>query len=348
MIPTCTTEGCTFDTTGRCVLGNEPDECPSRGAIVDLDESTGSSETEMAVEEDAAEGLTAAPLQAPPSTQVSLPLGGQLTYDDLEKIGSQRGYRMIGILGLPNAGKTAALVSLYLLAANGRLGTFRFRNSASLFGFDEIAAGTKAWDENGEMLEKIIKHTELADPRRPGFLHLRLHSDKLSGPVDFVFPDLPGEWTDSLIDRSDHERLGFMRSAEALWILIDGSALVDLERRQAVVNRAQRILSRVRQYFDPPPDLPILLVVSRRDQFESLPEEPMKRIQEEAAKRDIRLEVVEIASVSEHVDRTPGGFGIETLLNASIRLADPALMPPSAAVAPLTGSRQMLRFRSDV
>ncbi len=274
MTASCAYAGCTVDTTGLCVLGNDPSSCPSRATLSEYPEAAvpgklpepATAATEVTQEE--APSIAPPPLEAPKSTKVALPLGGQLTYDDLTRISAGRGLRLIGILGAPNAGKTASLVSLYLLAANAKMERLKFRNSESLFAFDQLASGARAWDTNGNMLEQIVEHTELADPRRPGFVHLRLYSEKANDIVDLVFPDLPGEWSDSLIDKSDHMRLEFLKSAQAIWIFVDGSALADPARRQVATGRAKNLLGRLKQFLDPAADVPILIVLTRRDQVE--------------------------------------------------------------------------------
>src|SRR5260221_5483273 len=51
-----------------------------------------------------------------------------LGLDEASKLMADRYAHMIGILGTPDAGKTAALVSLYLLLAKAKLKDFTFRS----------------------------------------------------------------------------------------------------------------------------------------------------------------------------------------------------------------------------
>ncbi|WP_158682309.1 TRAFAC clade GTPase domain-containing protein [Sphingopyxis sp. MG] len=330
-------------------MGNDPSSCPHRPASTEPSEiavPSSPTESEAAATEivqEEAQSVAPPPLEAPKSTKIALPLGGQLTYDDLLRIAARRGLRLVGILGAPDAGKTASLVSLYLLAANAKMERLKFRNSDSLFAFDQLASGTRAWDSNGKMLEQIVEHTELADPRRPGFVHLRLYSEKVSDIVDLVFPDLPGEWSDSLIDKSDHLRLGFLRSAQAIWVFVDGSALADPARRQVATGRAQNLLGRIRQFLDPAEDVPILLVLTRRDQVDSIPKDAVSRILEEATRRKLNVEVFEIASFSDGT-RVEPGHGLEQLLEASI-VVPPRQKMTFDNVVDASVTRQMLRFR---
>ena len=59
---------------------------------------------------------------------------------------AQRYVRLVAILGEPAAGKTACLVSLYLLLARGRLEGFAFADSTTLRGFEEISRGARRWN----------------------------------------------------------------------------------------------------------------------------------------------------------------------------------------------------------
>src|SRR5206468_4014081 len=110
-----------------------------------------------------------------------------------------------------DAGKTAALVSLYLLVSRDKLGGRHFADSRSLMGFDQISHGARRWNE-GALPDQLTVHTELGDDRSAGFLHLRLRSDD-GETVDILLPDLPGEWTAALIDSNRVDRLEFLKTA---------------------------------------------------------------------------------------------------------------------------------------
>jgi hypothetical protein len=114
---------------------------------------------------------------------------------------------LAGILGSPKAGKTALLVSLYLLAANGKLEGYKIADSETMRGIDDISRGARRWNQ-GQVPEEMTIHTELADERTPGFLHLRLRRLNDGKMLDLLLPDLPGEWSDSLID---HKRRRMIR-----------------------------------------------------------------------------------------------------------------------------------------
>lgn len=366
MTGTCAQNACTVDATGRCVLGNDADACPHRSIAIssrsDEDEGVERPDDEDLENDEDDEGdgdraakavaaevptlsvdQSAPPLRPPVSSKHQLPVSRQLGLGDLRNIMRNRPVRLIGVLGVPDAGKTATLVSLYLLAANAKLSGFEFRNSDSLLAFDQLARGARQWAEDGGMLAQMTLHTELEDPRRPSFLHIRLKAEKLGVEVDLAFPDLPGEWTDSFIDQSDSDRLQFLRGAEAIWVMADGVALADHQTRQHATNRVQLLLSRIRKYIDPISTVPVILVVTRRDKYESLPERMLAKIKEEADRWSLKFEVVEVAPFSKAQDIKPG-FGISELLCQSLSAYIEGDDPDDFAMLH-DSPRQIMRYR---
>ena len=106
----CRNEGCTFSATSICVLGNDPKDCPER--VV-------SSEQNLDLNTDA--GIDD---PSPVDTALKLPSGLVLGKEDVSCKMSRSYCQLVGILGSPGAGKTAALVSLYLLLAHRKLANF--------------------------------------------------------------------------------------------------------------------------------------------------------------------------------------------------------------------------------
>ena len=90
--------------------------------------------------------------------------------------------------------------------------------------FTEISQGTRRWNE-GQLPEQLTTHTELAEDRTAGFLHLRLKHLNQSEVVDLFFPDLPGEWTTKLIEENRVDRFEFLKRSDVVWLVIDGNNL---------------------------------------------------------------------------------------------------------------------------
>ncbi|WP_426420951.1 TRAFAC clade GTPase domain-containing protein [Bradyrhizobium genosp. A] len=255
-----------------------------------------------------------------------------------EMMGS-RYCRLIGVLGTPDAGKTAALVSLYLLLARNKLGRIRFRDSRSLMAFDELSQGARQWNE-GQPPDQLTVHTELADDRSAGFLHLRLAADGAESN-DLLLPDLPGEWTSSLIEKNRTDRLQFLKGADVLWLMLDGRQLTVLETRQLAIHRAKLLVQRVAALIDK--SVPLLLVVTRRDQCE-VDDKTLEEICAEAQSQGFSMEIFQIASFASAEGGVAAGSGIHELMLASMQTGrtTPEFWPEEADAA--LQNRAMMRF----
>src|SRR5947208_2715449 len=97
----CSQKECTVLQTGRCLLENDPATCPNRHA------------GDATTADDIAGQLRPALTQPP--AKPKFPASLTLSLEDAAIISSRRYATVVGILGLPDAGKTAAIVSLYLL-----------------------------------------------------------------------------------------------------------------------------------------------------------------------------------------------------------------------------------------
>jgi hypothetical protein len=222
----CRYEGCTVAVTGSCALEkDDPATCPNRIGIEDVANATVTSD----VEEDG--GALGAPVLASPVEIPSFPPSTTLGPEVIEEMMASGYVTVVGILGDPGSGKTACLTSLYLLVSNAVLEGWSCVDSRSLMAFEEIARGARRWNE-GQLPEQMTVHTEMADDRRTGFLHLRLRRASDGRRVDLALPDLPGEWTKTLIRSSRSDRLDFLRSADAIRLVVDGRTLENREQRK--------------------------------------------------------------------------------------------------------------------
>ena len=297
MLADCSQENCTVGTTGQCLLNHEPASgCPHYHALAQELESVMSDE-----------------LLSEPVQNASFPSSNTLTEDGLSFLMSSRYCTMIGIIGPPDSGKTAALVSLYLLLSYGRLADIEFADSKSLMAFDEISRGARRWTD-GSLPQQMTAHTELSDDRAAGFLHLRVRASSLEVPVDFLLPDLPGEWSTAMVEESRHDRLAFLHRADVIWLMVDGSRLAQKATRLASIHRTKLYLQRLKQFF---PELPrVILVVTRAD-TEAVSDKTLEIISKEAIELGIDLSVQAISSFSTNPD-VPAGTGIPELIQASI------------------------------
>lgn len=339
MSAACTFDGCTVGETGSCALERDPATCDHRIAALSSEAGVvGEAGAETAAE---AGGL-GAPVLDGPATASSFPSSRTLGPDVMSTLMGSRYVTVVGILGDPESGKTACLASLYLLVSNSALEGWTFADSKSLMGFEDIARGAREWNE-GAPPEQMTVHTEMADERRPGFLHLRLVRRSDGRRLDLALPDLPGEWTTALVATAKSERLEFLRSAEVIWIVVDGRTLADREKRQGVVSRLGQLVGRLKTLIGD--TLPRLIVLATHHDEVALEPSVLARIAAELAKKEVGAEVIEVAPFSGDQAVKPG-HGLAKLIEttAGVPVTPPAFWP---ATTPKAEGRAFLRYRSD-
>lgn len=283
----CARQDCTVAETNKCLLNNEPSSCPDR----------------LATKEAKAASAVDLPRKA------VFPGSRACTLSTARGLMAERYVHLVGILGEPNAGKTGCLVSLYLSVGQGSLDGFFFVDSRTLMGFEEISQGARRWNE-GRIPEQFTDHTVLADNRAAGFLHIRLARAQQGNRIDLLCSDLPGEWTTELIERNRVDRLGFLKRADVIWLVVDGTELVAPDKRQVCVHRTKLAIERLSDFLGGGRRL--ILVVTRRDQ--QLPEEGLVQdICTAGTERGFETEWVAVASFSNDGD-VAAGTGIPTLI----------------------------------
>jgi hypothetical protein len=175
----CNQAECTVTATGICLLNNDPTTCLHRIAQqADDDQINVAAEVASVLER--------------PTTKSKFPPSGSLSPAEANLLMSERYCRVVGILGAPDAGKTASLVSIYLLLAHNGLEQFEFADSHTIMALEEISRGARRWNE-GRPPDQMTVHTERPDERIPGFMHLRVQCVSSGEWIDMLFPDLPGE-----------------------------------------------------------------------------------------------------------------------------------------------------------
>jgi hypothetical protein len=326
MDKSCLKPDCTVAQTGICLLNNDPNTCPER-TIIGMDKPVDNINT-----------IDTA-LETPP-TQSRFPSSLALSPEDAQVLMCKNYCYLIGILGAPDAGKTAALVSLYLLLAGNKLNGFEFRDSRSIRALDDISRGARRWND-GKTPEQMTAHTELADERSPGFMHLRLFQQSTTETVDFLLPDLPGEWSTSLIDLNRIDRMGFLKSADCIWIMVDGRQLTQPTTRQHALHRTKILMQRVASFLEgniPP----FTLVITWLDAG-TPSEQTIHALKAEANALGVTLNIREIASFSD--TGLQPGTGISDLISSVLKAPN---MPPAFwqdSLENKTG-RAYMRFRN--
>jgi len=304
-----------------CVRGNPPDECPHRPLLTDVelvdddderqqsDADGRESSSDVARLLDVGGAVLDAPTELP-----TLPPSRTLDLDKANAMMAARQTCMIGIVGLPGAGKTACLVSAYLLLAKGEFEGFSFSDSATLRAFEEIARGSRMWVK-GNPPEQITAHTTLSDDREAGFLHLRLRRDCDGRLFDLLLPDLPGEWSKELIDFNNVARLEFLKSSSVIWFMVDGRQFANDESVAYARYRASLLIERLAELLGEHRPR-ILLVPTWRD-VGDFPDAEVARLSETATGLGFEIEMAPIASFSWNED-VPPGDGVAKLVERSI------------------------------
>jgi hypothetical protein len=306
MSSACNFEGCTVGETGACALERDPATCEHAVKIV-FEHHGG-----HAMGADDRDGIGSSVLPQPEQS-ATFPPSHTLGPEVVSNLMASRYVTVVGILGDPDSGKTACLASIYLLLSNAMLKGWAFADSKSLMGFEEIVRGARDWNE-GSPPDQMTMHTEMTDERRAGFLHLRLVRQSDGRRVDLALPDLPGEWTTKLVTTAQAERFEFMKAASVIWIVLDGRALADKERRQGIISRAGQLADRLTTMFvDRLPR--VLIVISHRDGG-AVAETVASRLLSELRRKGVEAAIVPVAPFSDD-EAMRAGFGISDLIDAT-------------------------------
>lgn len=339
MSGSCSYPGCTVDDTGICALERQPASCSNR---VTNQSGLDSLTDEFDRDKDSIDtsGLGAAVLGQPVQGSV-LGSSRALGLGALDVLMSSRYVNVVGILGDPESGKTACLASLYLLVSHAKLEGWSFADSKSLSAFEDIARGARDWND-GTAPEQMTVHTELADDNGPGFLHLKLTRASDGRRFDLALPDIPGEWTQAFVSTGRSERLDFMKSAEAVWVVLDGRALADIEKRHGVITRVGQLTQRLHTLMDG--RLPRMLIVVTHSDAHDLDETVVNRLQTELGRRGASAEVLGVAPFSDSPNKIPAGFGLAGLIDRTVATTKdrPVFWPFTDSP---DGSRAFIRYR---
>ena len=326
----CRNESCTFKETGICLLGNDPKDCPefivSGEHDSDLDIDVGIDETSSVV------------------TAIKLPSGLVLGKEDLSRKMSRSYCQLVGILGSPGAGKTAALVSLYLLLARGKLANFSYSDSDTLMAFEQISHGARRWNE-GNPGQELTQHTLMVDERQPGFLHLNLRHDDSARIFDVILSDLPGEWTTTLADENRFDRLKFLLSCDVIWIVMNGWDLHDKTKRRYEIHRTEVLVQRLVGNFGNL-KLPRLMIVTTHADLGNLEPTAVEDVILRATELGFDADLHHIASFAPDSDITPGQ-GLSELMSASLESNETNAIPTWHQNSEVY-HREILKFRARV
>ncbi|WP_033840771.1 TRAFAC clade GTPase domain-containing protein [Bordetella bronchiseptica] len=341
MSGSCNYEGCTVDETQTCALERDPSTCENRLGRVVADAAPTTPQSSDEIASQVSERL-GAPVLEQPTRASAFPSSQTLGLENLNALMGTRYVKVVGILGDPESGKTACLASLYLLLSHAMLKGWTFADSKSLTGFEEIARGARDWN-NGQAPDQMTVHTDLSDDHGPGFLHLRLVRMSDGRRVDLALPDIPGEWTQAFVNIARSDRLDFIKSAEAIWIVLDGRALANIEKRHGLIARVGQLAGRLSTMLHG--RIPRLITVVTHRDLHPLEDAVAAKLRAEFGRRGANTEIVNIAPFSDNPD-VPPGFGIAELIDKTV---DAPLEQPIfwQSTEPVDDDRAYLSYRRD-
>ena len=238
--------------------------------------------------------------------------GFEVGFHDVVPIMLRRYTHLVGILGSSNVGKTCLLASLYLLASHGELlPEYYFDGSLTLQGFEERVRGLRKWEE-GRLPEQLVEHTRLQDPRRPAFMHLCIKENRHNGRwIDLLMTDLPGEWTDNMIDQqSAINRLNFLERADGIIYVIDGMLVNSIENQHREVYRATVAIDRLFVNILKDRHIPLIFVISKCDEIDMQYPNGVQQIAQHAEQYGLKVNVVLTAAISKKPDCFSSGTGV--------------------------------------
>lgn len=239
MIEYCQNLECNFP-NGSCARRIAPTECPDAptSGVVEAD-------SQYTPFEQGAEGIPWS--------------GDALSLSTIALTYGLRRPHIVALVGLPDAGKTSFLTTLYHRIRHEPLGGRAFAGSFTLRGWEVLHQNLK-WRQS--MPPAYPPRTSGAR-REPGLLHLSLRGPDEDLPTDVLLADTPGEWFQTFSRDTNvpgaHTTLDL---ADGFLLTLNPVSLSDA-RRHAM---RQRLMGLIRRVKESVPDKPVVLVLSHADQ----------------------------------------------------------------------------------
>jgi hypothetical protein len=129
-----------------------------------------------------------------------------------------------------------------------------------------------------------------------------------------------------------------------IWVTLDGRQLIDIDTRQQVLHRTGLLLERLSRFLEPNVP-PVFVVISHKD-FGDPSQASINKLNSEAARLNLSMKIVQVASFSDN-DAIMPGTGIAELIDISLKStssSSPGVLWPDSVVDEF--NRQFLNFRS--
>jgi len=318
---TCSLEDCTAAETGKCVLSKPtPESCSNFVPLISGIKATSDKSIDMEEAGDLPEIISddeRTPESRPGRT---FQWGNELGKMDALTLMRSRYCHLIGVLGITDAGKTCFLSSLYLMASNGILPTpFKFSGSLTLQAFEDRARGLREWKE-GALPSQLVDNTYLADPRQPSLLHLGIRrSDGDRERFDLLLTDLPGEWTDNLVNSAKHaDSFKFLQRADGIILVIDGNRLIS-DDRHVDLQDMKYFCERLATEVSISAGTPFVILVSKGDEIDMKMPSVASELEDFVRSLGFQATTILAAAFSRKPEEVPSGTGIFDAVEAIIR-----------------------------
>lgn len=222
----CKREDCTLAKDGKCIEGVSVSDCIN---VQHSELSSGEIEQEPKPTQEPS--TTARPIDH------QLHPAEELNDEDANAITRDRLTKLIIVAGLPKAGKTTLLVSLYRSLLAGPFANYNFAGSLTLHG----------WELRGHLSSLVSDQVKPDTERTLGmsYLHLRLKSCNGDGsPQDMLFTDITGERFRDIRDSAqDCREMDLLKRADHFVLVLDGLSLCSQSERHITYHNAEMILN---------------------------------------------------------------------------------------------------------
>lgn len=309
----CIKKDCTVASTGICLDLIKPvTECPNFIPAADVSVvDTDIVETSESTSPEPAHELTPA-LKSQPTIGRRFHAGTELGIYDAAELMRGHYSHLIGVLGQTDAGKTAFLSALYLMASRGWLKPdYIFAGGLTLQGFEDRVRRVREW-ENGQLADKFMLHTQLGDARSPSFMNLAIKELRAKKRrIELLLTDLPGEWTSSLVRRIETAtRFSFFKRADGIIYAIDGPLLAEASSRHVEVHNAKLLLARLLHSPIVTSDTPLVLLLTKSDELNMVAPPATTQIVDEATKLGFKPKLILSSSFSRKPAIIESGTGV--------------------------------------
>jgi Double-GTPase 2 len=272
-----------------------------------------------------------------PQAQAHADRPSALTTEQANSLAARRRPTVLVLAGAIGCGKTSVYAAIYERLGRGPFGGYTFAGSETIPGFEQRCHW---WRTDSGTTEQYMRHTQAEDLP---WLHIRLGDVERREPVrDLLFGDFDGEFFDQFASNlMQAVQLPFLRRADHVGLVIDGSNIASPVNRAAEQQRVEYLLARLLEPGTLASPEALSLIVTKIDCLN--PEEDLSGAESTLA--DINHRANDLAqrtlpmlrlAVHSYDPRYPLGHGLETLLELlgvkpSVQVREPQTRYASAS-----------------